>query len=108
MEKLEKLSNFSLEVLNSSVEAFLRRDYYLADKVADKSENVLSLERELVRFLDSEENKIANAQNTNASIKLMLEDIRRTVEHASDIAESAMNQTVGEIIKIEKRLGVAF
>ena len=57
-------------------------------------------------FLDSEENKIANAQNTNASIKLMLEDIRRTVEHASDIAESAMNQTVGEIIKIEKRLGV--
>ncbi|HYP43419.1 MAG TPA: hypothetical protein VEQ18_05300, partial [Candidatus Nitrosocosmicus sp.] len=64
--------------------------------------------KELVRFLDSEENKIANAQNTNASIKLMLEDIRRTVEHASDIAESAMNQTVGEIIKIEKRLGVTF
>jgi phosphate uptake regulator len=108
MEKLEKLSNSSLEVLTSSVEAFLRRDYYLADKIADKSENVLNLEKELVRFLDSEENKIANAQNTNASIKLMLEDIRRTVEHASDIAESAMNQTVGEIIKIERRLGVTF
>jgi phosphate uptake regulator len=106
VEKLEILSNSSLEVLTSSVEAFLRRDYYLADKIADKSENVLNLEKELMHFLDSEENKIANAQNTIANIKLILEDIRRTVEHASDIAESAMNQTVREIIKIEKRLGV--
>jgi phosphate uptake regulator len=106
MEKLEMLSNSSLEVLTSSVEAFLRRDYYLADKIADKSENVLNLEKELMHFLDSEENEIANSQNTNANIKLILEDIRRTVEHASDIAESAMNQTVGEIIKIEKRLSV--
>ena len=47
----------------------------MADKIADKSENVLSLEKELVMFLDCEENKIANAQNTNASIKLMLEDL---------------------------------
>ncbi len=105
MDKLEKLSNCSLEVLTPSVEAFLRRDYHLADKIADKSENVLNLEKELIKFLDSEENKTANAQNTNANVKLILEDIRRTVEHASDIAESAMNQTVGEIIKIEKRLG---
>ena len=59
-----------------------------------------------MKFLDLLENKTVKDQNTNASIKLILEDIRRTVEHASDIAESAMNQTIGEIIKIEKRLGV--
>jgi phosphate uptake regulator len=104
IEKLEKLSNLALEVLTSSVEAFLRRDYNLADKIADKSENVLNYEREIMKFLDSIENK--NDQNTGANIKLILEDIRRTVEHASDIAESAMNQTVGEIIKVEKRLGI--
>lgn len=104
IEKLEKLSNLALEVLTSSVEAFLRRDYNLADKIADKSENVLNYEREIMEFLDSVENK--NDQNTGATIKLILEDIRRTVEHASDIAESAMNQTIGEIIKIEKRLGI--
>jgi hypothetical protein len=28
-----------------------------------------------------------------------LEDIRRTAEHASDIAEAAMNETVSEVIK---------
>lgn len=104
IEKLEKLSNLALEVLTSSVEAFLRRDYNLADKIADKSENVLNYEREIMKFLNSIENK--DNQNTGANIKLILEDIRRTVEHASDIAESAMNQTIGEIIKVEKRLGV--
>jgi Na+/phosphate symporter len=100
------LSNLALEVLTSSVEAFLRRDYNLADKIADKSENVLNYEKEIMKFLDSLENKPLNDQNTSANIKLILEDIRRTVEHASDIAESAMNQTIGEIIKIEKRLGI--
>ena len=104
IEKLEKLSNLALEVLTSSVEAFLRRDYNLADKIADKSENVLNYERDIMKFLNSIENK--DNQNTGANIKLILEDIRRTVEHASDIAESAMNQTIGEIIKVEKRLGV--
>jgi hypothetical protein len=28
-----------------------------------------------------------------------LEDIRRTAEHASDIAEAAMNETVSEVIE---------
>jgi phosphate uptake regulator len=103
-EKLEKLSNSALEVLTSAVEAFLRRDYNLADKIADKSDNVLGIEREIMLFLDSLENNDIDSHNINAGVKLILEDIRRTVEHASDIAESAMNQTVGEIIKVEKKV----
>ena len=106
IEKLEKLSNLALDVLTSSVEAFLRRDYNLADKIADKSENVLNYEKEIMNFLDSIENKTINDQNTGANIKLILEDIRRTVEHASDIAESAMNQTIGEIIKVERKSSI--
>lgn len=102
-DKIEKLSNSALEVLTSAVEAFLRRDYNLADNIVDKSYNVLSLENEIIKYLDSSESKTDNEQNINANIKLILEDIRRTVEHASDIAESALNQTVGEIIKVEKK-----
>ena len=34
-----------------------------------------------------------------ASIKLALEDIRRTAEYASDIAEAAMNETIDEVIE---------
>src|SRR5690606_16951845 len=103
IEKIERLSNSALEVLTSAVEAFLRRDYNLADRIADKSDNVLNLEREIMQFLDSLENRTVDKQEINAGIKLILEDIRRTVEHASDIAESAINQTVGEIIKVEKK-----
>ena len=65
---------------------------------------LINYEREIMKFLNSIENK--DNQNTGVNIKLILEDIRRTVEHASDIAESAMNQTIGEIIKVEKRLGI--
>ena len=33
------------------------------------------------------------------NLKLILEDIRRTAEHASDVAEAAMNQTISEVIE---------
>lgn len=102
-EKIENLSESALEVLTSAVEAFLRRDYNLADKIVDKSENVLNLEKELMKYLDTIANETLDEQNIISNIKLILEDIRRTVEHASDIAESALNQTVGEIIRIEQR-----
>jgi hypothetical protein len=40
---------------------------------------------------------------SNINIKLILEDIRRTAEYASDIAEAAMNQTIGEVITVQRR-----
>jgi hypothetical protein len=44
-------------------------------------------------------------ESTNVYIKLILEDIRRTAEHASDIAEAAMNETVSEVIEKIPRNG---
>jgi hypothetical protein len=40
---------------------------------------------------------------SNINIKLILEDIRRTAEYASDIAEAAMNQTIGEVITVQRK-----
>jgi phosphate uptake regulator len=99
-QELDKMSKISLALLNDSVEAFLRRDYYLADGIVDKTEDVRSLENEIILFLDKEM-KISSTQHgsTNVYIKLILEDIRRTAEHANDIAEAAMNETVSEIIE---------
>jgi hypothetical protein len=87
MGKLEKLSNLALDVLTSSVESSLRRDYNLADK----SENVLKFEKEYMKYFDSLENKTANDQNTSANIKLILKDVRRTVEHATILQNLPMN-----------------
>jgi len=79
---------------------FLRRDYTLADKTVDRAKSLRQLENDIILLLDKEEEKktIRNPLS-NINIRLILEDIRRTAEHSSDIAEAAMNQTIDEIIE---------
>jgi phosphate uptake regulator len=97
-QKIDNMSRFSLVLLNDSVEAFLRRDYYLADKIGDKVEVVRSLENDIIRSLDKVKTSISGGNEPiTVNFKLILEDIRRTAEHASDIAEAAMNETVSEV-----------
>ena len=98
-QKIDDMSRLSIVLLNDSVEAFLRRDYNLADKIVDKAENVRSLENEIITFLEKKISVSAPNESINVNIKLILEDIRRTAEHATDIAEAAMNETVGDVIE---------
>jgi phosphate uptake regulator len=101
-EKIEKMSQLSLVIFNDSVEAFLRRDYVMADSVVDKVENIRSVENDIISILNREDKTTPN-EPVNSNIRLILEDIRRTAEHASDIAEAAMNQTIGEVVMVERR-----
>ena len=93
LQKVEKMSQLALAVLSDSVEALLRRDYQLADKTVDNSENIKPLEEEAIAAV--EKDKIHDP----ASIKLVLEAIRRTAEYSSDIAEAALNETINEVIE---------
>jgi len=106
-DKIEKMSHLSLAVFNDSVEAFLRRDYVMADSVADRVDNIRSVENDVISFLNKED-KMASHEPINSNIRLILEDIRRTAEHASDIAEAAMNQTIGEVITVERKPTTAY
>ncbi|MDX1372676.1 MAG: phosphate uptake regulator PhoU, partial [Nitrososphaeraceae archaeon] len=101
LENLKDMSNQALRDLSDAVEAFLRRDYSMADKIVDRVENVRLLESKMMGLLDILNDKEFNPYKVY--IKLLLEDIRRTAEHASDIAEEALNQTITEVINIEKR-----
>lgn len=94
-EKVQEMSEMSLTILNDSVEAFLRKDYYLADSIVDRSASVRSLEEEIISLIDSENIKDSDIVN----LKLILEDVRRTAERSSDIAEAALNQTISELIE---------
>ena len=94
------MTDLSLQDLNDSVEAFLRRDYLVADKIVDRKEEVQILENNIVSLLDNTDYGIFNPYKI--FIKLLLQDLRRTAEYASDIAEEALNQTIGEVINIEK------
>jgi phosphate uptake regulator len=93
LQKIEKMSHLALTVLGESVEALLRRDYQLADKTVDSAEKIRQLEDEAIAVVEKEK------VHDPASIKLALEDIRRTAEYASDIAEAAMNETIDEVIE---------
>jgi phosphate uptake regulator len=101
LEGIKKMSDLSLQDLSDSVEAFLRRDYVMADKIVDRKENVQLLENTIMSLLDNTDH--AEFNQYKIFIKLILEDLRRTAEYASDIAEEALNQTIGEVINIEKR-----
>jgi phosphate uptake regulator len=99
-QKIDNISRFSLRLLNDSVEAFLRRDYYLADGDGDKVEDVRSLENDIIRSLDKVKTSISDRnESISVNINLILEDIRRTAEHGSDIAEASMNDTICEVIE---------
>jgi phosphate uptake regulator len=91
LQKIEKMSHLALTVLGDSVEALLRRDFQLADKTVDNVENIRTLEDDVITAI--EKDRVHDPGN----IKLALEDIRRTAEYASDIAEAAMNETIDEV-----------
>jgi phosphate uptake regulator len=92
LQKIEKMSHFALTVLGNSIEALLRRDYHLADKTVDIAENIRTLEDDVMVSIE----KYNNAHD-QANIRLALENIRRTAEYASYIAEVAINETIDEV-----------
>src|SRR5215210_1318885 len=91
LQKIDKMSHLALTVLGDSVEALLRREYQLADKTVDDAENIRTLEDDVITALEKDR------ADDLGNIKLALEDIRRTAEYASDIAEVAMNDTIDEV-----------
>ncbi|MCI0564960.1 MAG: phosphate uptake regulator PhoU [Nitrososphaera sp.] len=93
IQKIERMSHLALTVLADSVEALLRRDYHLADKTVDTAETIRPLENEALAAI--EKDRIHDPAN----LKLVLENIRRTAEYASDIAEAALNETIDEVIE---------
>jgi phosphate uptake regulator len=99
-QQIDGMSKRSLALITDSVEAFLRRDYSLADSIVDKANDMRLIENEVLSFIDNSESPSTGIRGLN--IKLILEDIRRTAEHASDIAEAAMNQTIRGVIDLNK------
>ncbi len=93
LQKVEKMSYLALTVLGDSVESLLRRDYQLADRTVDAVEGIHALEEDAVAAVEKDRVK------DPASVKLVLEDIRRAAEYASDIAEAALNETIDEVIE---------
>ena len=91
MQKITKLSEESLKVFEDSIAALNKRDYILADTVASNACRIADKEQE---FTDS----LEESKKYTSVIKFVLEDIRRTAEYSSDIAEAVINETVQDVI----------
>lgn len=93
LSRLHRMSELALSVFGDSVESLLQRDYELADKTVDRSKEIYRLEEDAIAYALKKKD-----MPHFDLVRLILEDIRRTAEYASDIAETAINETVDRII----------
>jgi phosphate uptake regulator len=91
LQRILKLSEESLKVFEDSIAALNKRDYALADTVASEAHKIAEKESE---FTDS----LEESKKYTSVIKFVLEDIRRTAEYSSDIAEAVINETIQDVI----------
>jgi phosphate uptake regulator len=95
---ISKISELSLSVFRDSLGSLLQRNYELADKKVDRSHYVYPLEENVVAHLQ----KTKEVRYHYDSILLVLENIVRTAEYTSDVAETAINETINEIMESKK------
>ena len=90
--KLEKMSDLAVSMFETAIEALFRQDYALAESIVEKTEDIVSMEKEAV--VSSQKVDPEDAPY----LRLIIESIRRTAEYASDIAEVVLNLTVESIL----------
>lgn len=89
--KLEEMSKISLKMFDAAMESLFRQDYNTADTILTSMKEFDVLERAAVACsqIDLED---------AATLRLIIESIRRTAEYASDVAEIVLNLTVDSIL----------
>lgn len=91
MKRLSKISEASLKVFDGSITALLKKDYVLAEKIAEEIQEIIEEEKAIMA-------SIKDSLKNSTVIKFVLEDIRRTAEYSSDIVEVAIDENIHNII----------
>jgi phosphate uptake regulator len=92
-ERVSEMSLFARSVFDDSIKSLFKKDYFLADSVVMKAKTITSIESEAIKAIVKKVEAVEMA-----SIRLIMESIRRTGEYASDIAEIVLNLNVNQII----------
>jgi phosphate uptake regulator len=94
LKLIDSMSKEAISGFNEAIEAVLRKDFLLAEKVILKTEETRAFEKSLTELA-------LNAPDAKwtSSLRLVIESIRRTAEYASDIAEIVLNMTVENVIR---------
>lgn len=92
VKRIQDMTALSRKVFDSSISALLRLDGKMAEDAIARTKEVIQMEGKISGEVLAP--RMSGAQV--ASIKLMLESIRRAAEYGSDIAEIAIDLTVAE------------
>ena len=91
VEKIENMSSIAIKMFDTAMESLFRQDYNAAEKIIENIKEIVTLEKEAV---ESSQMDIEDG----ASLRLIIESVRRTAEYACDIAEIVLNLTVDSIL----------
>jgi phosphate uptake regulator len=91
--KTTRMSEAAIVMFENAIESLFKRDFSLAESVIEKARDIACLEKEAVMFSQK-----ISAQEA-ASLRLIIESIRRTAEYATDIAEIVLNLTAESILE---------
>ena len=97
LAKITQLSEFALSLFEESGVTLFKRDYDAADRIVEKAQLIGKMQQD---FLTSIEKGKAIA--LPPALRLIVEDIRRTAEYSSDIAEIVLNLTVEQVVSDKK------
>jgi phosphate uptake regulator len=88
LEGIDQLSKLAISMFEDAVEALFKSNYNLAETVIEKITQIAKLEKEAVLLSQN-----VGIEET-ASLRLIIESVRRTAEYASDIAEVVLNLNI--------------
>lgn len=90
IQSINHLSESAVNIFENSIQALTKNDYSLAEKVAIQASKTVQDEKEVMSNLKD--------SDSSSVIKFVLEDIRRTVEYSTDIAEVVINENIRSVI----------
>lgn len=93
LAKITRLSEFALNLFEESGNALFKQDYDGADWIVEKAELTVQMQNDLLTTIER-----AKPNKPHHTIRLIAEDIRRTAEYASDIAEIVLNMTAEQVV----------
>jgi phosphate uptake regulator len=92
LRKIENMSTLAISAFENAIDSLFKHDFNLAENVIERAKEIVRLEKEAV--LSSQ--KIGNKEI--ASLRLLIESVRRTGEYASDIAEIVLNLNIESVL----------
>ncbi len=93
LTRIRKLSEFALSFFERSSQALFKRDYEAAERLILDASVVEEEVEALLKIIDA-----ASVREQSYIARLVVEDIRRTAEYATDIAEIVLNLTADKIL----------